>query len=295
MPTPLPSPAAASIVIQDDVPLERLFRGAASDRRAPLPHRARADRREPALPDGGRDHERRRLRAGAWYTPGQEQPGRYRSVNPAWNDENLRDLASHVESPLFLAHIRAAVGSPVQQTNCHPFRHGRWLFVHNGLLHGFHDMRRDLLLAVEPPLFEGISGSADSELLFYLALTFGFEDDPIGGVERAIGLVEATGEAHGIEYPFQGTVGFSDGERLWAVRYSSEHSSRSLFISRDVRAVRELHPDNPRLQALADETRVIVSEPLSDLSGAWLEVPESTALVVQAGADEQVPFTPSRP
>ena len=115
-----------------------------------------------------------------WYTPGQEQPGRYRSVNPAWNDENLRDLASHVESPLFLAHIRAAVGSPVQQTNCHPFRHGRWLFVHNGLLHGFHDMRRDLLLAVEPPLFEGISGSADSELLFYLALTFGFEDDPSG-------------------------------------------------------------------------------------------------------------------
>ena len=230
-----------------------------------------------------------------WYTPGHEQPGRYRSVNPAWNDENLRDLASHVESPLFLAHIRAAVGSPVQQTNCHPFRHGRWLFVHNGLLHGFHDMRRDLLLAVEPPLFEGISGSADSELLFYLALTFGLEDDPIGGVERAIGLVEATGEAQGIEYPFQGTVGFSDGERLWAVRYSSEHSSRSLFISRDVRAVRELHPDNPRLQALADETRVIVSEPLSDLSGAWLEVPESTALVVQAGADEQLPFTPSRP
>jgi len=231
-----------------------------------------------------------------WYTSrDRSSPARYRSVSPAWNDANLRELASHTESPLFLAHIRAAVGSPVQQTNCHPFRHGRWLLVHNGLLDGFHDMRRDLLLAVDPDLFEGIAGSADSETLFYLALTFGLEDDPIGSVERAIGFVEATGEAHGIEHPFQGTLGFSDGERLWAIRYSSEHRSRTLFISEDVSAVRALHPDNPRLKRLSDEDRVIVSEPLSDLSGAWLEVPESTALLVERGAHEQLPFRPRRP
>ena len=58
----------------------------------------------------------------------------YRSVAPAWSDANLRELAGHIESPLFLAHVRAAIGSPVQQTNCHPFRHGRWLFVHNGFI-----------------------------------------------------------------------------------------------------------------------------------------------------------------
>jgi hypothetical protein len=90
-------------------------------------------------------------------------------------------------------------------------------------------------------------------------------------------------------------VGFSDGERLWAVRYSSEHASRTLFVSQDVKALRELHPQNPRLHELGDEDRVIVSEPLSDLSGAWLEVPESTALVVQAGRDEQLPFRPRQP
>ena len=89
-------------------------------------------------------------------------------------------------------------------------------------------------------------------------------------------------------------MGFSDGERLWAVRYSSEHDSRSLFVSQDISALRELHPDNPRLQGLSDEARVIVSEPLGDLPGAWLEVPESTALVVQAGAHEQLPFRPRR-
>jgi predicted glutamine amidotransferase len=96
-------------------------------------------------------------------------PARYRNVNPAWNDANLRELADHIESPLFLAHIRAAVGSPVQQTNCHPFRHGRWLFVHNGLLAGFQTLRRDLLLEVDPAFFDGIAGSTDSELLFHLS------------------------------------------------------------------------------------------------------------------------------
>ena len=231
-----------------------------------------------------------------WYVDGKrDSPARYRSINPAWNDANLRDLAAHIESPLFFAHIRAAVGSPVQQTNCHPFRHGRWLFVHNGLLGGFHDVRRDLLLAVDPSLFVGIAGSADSELLFYLALTFGLEDDPLGALERAIGLVETAGESHGIDQPFQGTVGFSDGEQLWAVRYSSRQDSRTLFVSQDVSAVRELHPGNPRLQGLSDEVRLIVSEPLGDLSGAWLEVPESTALVVRHGSHEQLAFQPQRP
>ena len=231
-----------------------------------------------------------------WYRAGRRtRPGRYRSVEPAWNDANLRDLARHIESPLFLAHIRAAIGSPVQQTNCHPFRHGRWLFVHNGFLNGFHEMRRDLMLAIEPSLFSAIAGSTDSEVLFYLALTFGLEEDPLGAVERAVGFVEATGRRHGIEHPVQMTLGFSNGERLWAVRYSTEHDSRSLFVSEDVSALRELHPGNPRLQQLGDEDRAIVSEPLGDLPGAWLEVPESTALVIGAGADEQLPFRPQSP
>ena len=100
-----------------------------------------------------------------WYGASDRvNPARYRSVNPAWNDQNLRELADHVESPLFLAHIRAAIGSPVQQTNCHPFRHGRWLFVHNGMIDGFGALHRELLLAVDPELFPGILGSTDSEV-----------------------------------------------------------------------------------------------------------------------------------
>jgi predicted glutamine amidotransferase len=229
-----------------------------------------------------------------WYGVGDRTgPARYRSVNPAWNDANLRELADHVESPLFLAHIRAAVGSPVQQTNCHPFRHRNWLLVHNGLIEGFHAVRRELLLEVDPELFDGIAGSADSELLFYLALTHGLEEDPLPAMEAAVGLIEDRARARGIESPMQGTIGISDGRALWAIRYSSEHRSRSLFVSEDVEAVRALHPANERLQRLSEDDRVVVSEPLSDLAGAWREVPESTALIVSDGAVEQRDFQPS--
>jgi glutamine amidotransferase len=230
-----------------------------------------------------------------WYTPGNPIPGRYRSVSPAWSDPNMRDLAAHIASPLWLAHIRATTGTAVQQTNCHPFRHGRWLFVHNGVLNGFPAYHRELLLAVDPAYFDGIAGSTDSEVLFYLALTFGLEGDPIGAVERAVGLVEAVGRDHGVEHPVQMTLGFSDGERLWGVRYSSEGRSRTLYVSADGSSIQGLHPDNPLFQRITDEDRMIVSEPLSDLPGVWIAVPESTALVIQAGADEHHPFEPRMP
>ena len=200
----------------------------------------------------------------------------------------------HVASRLVFAHIRASSGSAVQQTNCHPFRHGRWLWMHNGLLGDFAAVKRDLALAVDPDLYPAIEGSTDSELLFFLALTFGLEDDPPRAVERAVGLVEATGRRHGVEHPVQMTVATTDGERLWAFRYSSEGRSRSLFHSTDVSTLRHQYPDNPVLHNLSDQTRLVVSEPLGDLKGAWREVPEATCLVVSGGREELRQFTPSQ-
>jgi predicted glutamine amidotransferase len=226
-----------------------------------------------------------------WYGA-RETPGVYHGTAPAWGDANLRELAAHIESSLFLAHVRATTGTAIQETNCHPFRHGRWLFVHNGVIDGFHAMRRDLMLAVDPALFAEISGSTDSEVLFHLALTFGLEDDPIQALERAIGLVEETARHQGVEDPVQASIGVSDGTRLWAIRYASSGRPRTLFASADADAIRRLHPDNPRLARLRDEDRLVVSEPLADLDGVWNEIPASTALVVQPGADEQVPFRP---
>ena len=227
-----------------------------------------------------------------WYGATSETPAVFRSIEPAWNDRNLREVASHVESPLFLAHIRASTGTAVQQTNCHPFRFGKWLWVHNGLVREFPRVKRELALAVDKSLFSYIEGSTDSELLFYLALTLGLEDDPPGAVERMVGLVEETGRRHGIEHPIQMTIGTADGANAWAFRYSSEGKSRSLYYSTNVRTLREMYPERPRLQEVSDESRIIVSEPIVELAGAWNEVPESSYGLVCEGEDQMRPFRP---
>jgi glutamine amidotransferase len=229
-----------------------------------------------------------------WYGEG-DTPTLFKSTEPAWNDANLRELAGQVRSGLVFAHIRAATGTPVQWTNCHPFRHGKWLWMHNGAIAGFHELKRDLQLAVDPALFPCIEGSTDSETFFYLAVTMGLEDDPPASVARAVGLIEDIGAKHGVEHPMQMTVATSDGDAIWAFRYSSEGTSRSLFYSTRIDELRRLYPDLESIQDVDAESRLVVSEPLRDLPGAWHEVPESSYGIVQPGQDELRPFRPTPP
>ncbi|MEV6940833.1 class II glutamine amidotransferase [Streptomyces sp. NPDC051172] len=228
-----------------------------------------------------------------WYAKDTaDTPAIVRDVGPAWNNRNLQEVARHVRSDLFFAHIRAATGTAVQQSNCHPFRNGRWMWMHNGMISGFRLLRRDLALAVDPSLYPGIEGSTDSELMFFLALTFGLTEDPPGAVARMAGLVERTGHAHDVRHPLQMTVAVADGERVWAFRHSSEGRSRSLYFSTKVDTLRALHPDAEFLRNISDETRLVVSEPLGDLPGAWNEVPENSYCVIQSGNDVTGTFRP---
>lgn len=100
-----------------------------------------------------------------WYGEG-DTPSLYKSVEPAWNDRNLRELAPQIRSGLVFAHIRASTGTPVQHTNCHPFRHGEWLWMHNGSIAKFKELKRELVLAIDPALYPDIEGSTDSETFF---------------------------------------------------------------------------------------------------------------------------------
>ena len=196
---------------------------------------------------------------------------------------------------MFLAHVRAGTGTPVQQTNCHPFRYRNWLFVHNGYVAGYQRLRRDLLLAVHPDLFCNIAGSTDSELMFHLALTFGLMDDPITGIARMAGFVEAIAAAADLGEPaLQMTVGVSDGVRLYAARYASGPEVNTLFVSEDPESVRMLYPGNEGLEHFGDDSRVVVSEPLTHLPGMWREVPAGSALIIGNEIEERA-FRPISP
>jgi predicted glutamine amidotransferase len=218
-----------------------------------------------------------------WYpadaAPGVE-PAVFRSIEPAWHDQNLREISEAVRSPLFFTHVRAAAGPPIQQTNCHPFRHDRWLFMHNGSISGFSTYKRDLVLDVDPSLYPSIQGTTDSEVLFHLALTYGLMDDPVAAIGSAIRRVEEAGRAAAV----------TDGATVWAFRYSTQGRSRTLFHSADVPALREMYPDASRLDAFGDHAQVVVSEPLNDLPGVFLEVPESTVAVLDPDGYHHRPF-----
>lgn len=211
---------------------------------------------------------------------GARHPFVFRSIEPAWNDQNLREVSAAARSPLFFTHVRAAAVPPIQQTNCHPFRHENWLFMHNGAISGFGLIKREMVLAIDPSLYPLMQGTTDTEALFYLALTLGLADDPVRAVGEAIRRVEAAGKAAGVQFPMQGTIAVTDGETLWAFRYSTQGRSRSLFHSADVATLRDMYPTAERLALFGDHAQVVVSEPLNDLPGVFLEVPESTVAVL---------------
>lgn len=226
-----------------------------------------------------------------WYGEGSS-PALYKGSDPLWNDRNLRELAPQIRSGLMFAHIRASTGTPVQQSNCHPFRYGNWLWMHNGQIAGFREIKRELMLAIEPSLYPYIEGSTDTETFFYLALSFGLENDPPAAVERAVGFIENVAEQHGIGHPMRMSVAASNGESIWVFRYSSEGQPPSLFYSTKVETLRAIHPDNSLMQQLSDASRLVVSEPLGDLAGAWNEVPASSYGVIRGGQDELKSFWP---
>jgi glutamine amidotransferase len=224
-----------------------------------------------------------------WYGT-WKYPGVFRSIRPAWNDFNLRDLAANIESTLFLAHVRATSLATVQETNCHPFRYNNWLFVHNGEIFEIEKFRKELLLAVDPKYFENILGSTDSELMFHLALSFGLEREPVGAMARMAGFVETTGKKSGVPESVWMTVGLSDGKTLWTFRYASDGNAPTLYHSREAR---ELISINPAIKDRINSTaRMVVSEPIGKFKEMWAEVPQCTVAIVHEGNIDIKPFQP---
>jgi glutamine amidotransferase len=227
-----------------------------------------------------------------WYGS-RTEPGLFRSLRPAWNDSNLHELAAHIDSSLFLAHVRASSGAAVQHTNCHPFRHGNWLFVHNGEIRGIQTLRRELMMQVDPRRFNDIAGTTDSELMFHLALGMDLESDVPTALETTAGLIEQMAAKRDIEAPLVMTLGLCNGESIWAVRYASDGKAPTLYFSRDVADICAIAPE--LVATFGDHARVIVSEPIGGFAEIWAEIPGNSILRVHDGTVETRPFKPKPP
>jgi predicted glutamine amidotransferase len=205
-----------------------------------------------------------------WYGE-RGKPGLYRDVLPAWNDENLREVAEQVKSGLFFAHVRAATGeSATARQNCHPFRHGGWMFMHNGAIADFPLLRRELDLAIPEALYRHKKGTTDSETIFYLLIANGLADDPAAAYAATVRQVEETMSAHSVSGPFRFAAIATDGNRMIAIRYSSDNQSPTLFYGLGIGG--------------KDQSVMIMSEPSDEDAGHWAEVPESSIAFAGEGA-----------
>lgn len=109
-----------------------------------------------------------------WYTNllKDYRPALFRDTQPAWSNENLREICSVTQSSCVMAHVRAASpGMGVHLPNVHPFKAGRLLFCHNGAIQMFARIRRKVLSQLTDEAFTNIKGTTDSECAFALILT----------------------------------------------------------------------------------------------------------------------------
>lgn len=215
-----------------------------------------------------------------WYLPHQSSPGVFREITPAWSSENLQNISKHIKSGLFFSHIRASSGSSIQQTNCHPFVYQNWLMQHNGSIPQFHLLKRTLILNVSKKYFSNIKGSTDSEVLFYLLLTHGLNQDPHQAVVKTIQYIEKLRAQENISEPLYLSLSISDGTYTYIVRFSSDSDSPSIFLGNHIHALKTLHHS---YEELPKNSLLVVSEPLDNLSEHWQEIDENKFLTLYNG------------
>ena len=191
-----------------------------------------------------------------WYGD-KLQPGLFKDILPAWSDENLRSLACQIKASLFMAHVRAATDTPSNRTNCHPFTRGPSLFMHNGQIGGYLLIRRRLENLIPDTLYQYRMGTTDSEALFLilesLLQTAPFHD----AIQTLIESVEKIMKDEKIAEPFRFTAAYSDGKKIFAVRYSSDSKAPTLFCDR------------------TENGWLLASEPLDNQPDHWQSIPKN--------------------
>src|SRR4051812_36559769 len=163
-----------------------------------------------------------------WYGE-HEEPGLYREVRPAWSDENLRHLCRHLRSHLFFAHVRASTGTPTTRPNCHPFAHGRWMFMHNGQIGDWSLIRRRVEALIPDAFYRSRVGTTDSEAVFLAILGAGADDDPVAATCGTLARITDMVRASGTQEPLRFTAALSDGRDLYAFRYVYNGNANTLY------------------------------------------------------------------
>lgn len=225
-----------------------------------------------------------------WYMPEIDpEPAVFISIQPAWNNTNLKYLSPKIRSRCVLAHVRAATSGYVSEANCHPFHYRNLLFMHNGSIGGFRVIKRALRMRLSDGIYDWIKGETDSEHFFALFLEHltsnrdtytadNMKSSLLAAIEEVIELLDE----HGITRPFFLNSVLTDGETVIATRYVSDAGlePHSLYLSEGSRfecidGVCQMTEGDPSERAV-----LIVSEKLTDVGENWHKVAPNHMVVV---------------
>lgn len=231
-----------------------------------------------------------------WYTKQiRQEAGLFKSITPAWNNQNLKVNAGIIKSNCIFAHIRAATEGGISLENSHPFRYNQFLMMHNGGIRNFKEIKRDLINKLSSHYYQWISGQTDSEHIFALFmqkvsdLSEANDDDEmplsffIDCFKETFADIEKFKKNRKLTEASVFNMVITDGSRLIATRYSTnpKEESRTLYFAKGQKYVCEgnlcqMLPLNGEQGSI-----LVVSEKLDEFVEEWTQVPENHALIVE--------------
>nr|WP_209067330.1 ergothioneine biosynthesis protein EgtC [Arthrobacter pigmenti] len=106
-----------------------------------------------------------------WYAAGDPRPARYRRAVPMWADPSFADIARVTTTTAALAAVRSAtVGTTQDESASAPYTDGKWLFSHNGRIHGWPSAVEPLVNAIPASRLLTMEAHVDSALVWALVL-----------------------------------------------------------------------------------------------------------------------------
>ncbi|QEO57101.1 class II glutamine amidotransferase [Francisella marina] len=164
-----------------------------------------------------------------WYTSLHKEPGVFKDSLPAWNNQNLISIAKHIKSRNFMAHIRASTIAPTSRVNSHPFVFDKHLFMHNGSIGDFDEIRQEIEQHIKPQYFKARLGSTDSEAIFLLALSNDIDKNPTTAIAKSIEQITKIQSRNGLKEKVKASIAYSNGHTSYSLKMSTIGNEPSLY------------------------------------------------------------------
>lgn len=232
-----------------------------------------------------------------WYVPELAlEPVTFVSVNPAWSNRNLRNLAPKLRTECMIAHVRAASVGEVSESNCHPFQFKNLLMAHNGGVENFGLIKRHIRSPLSDELYNWIKGQTDSEHIFAFLLSYLFKhhatvspEAVVDSFENTFMYVKKLMNETGIQEPAYLNMVFTNGLFIVGTRYCSDPKEEPLTLYHSEGSRYVVEDGVTRMEAPEDDDHavLVVSEKLTD-DKCWTMIPANHFVIVEQSLNVRI-------